>query len=420
MHGFADGFQSRLYVIMADTNRFAALDQGDRDQVDATMQDAGAAGAKRSLSGDLEVSVPKLSKVELSAEVLDALNASLSTAVEKCFGSLSSKLDTKLESFRNEILKVTTDTVDAQVKAILQQTAAEAVKAALETQQQQHQQKQEQLLQRVVTIEGQLTGAVSTASEALAVAKGSQQQGQGSPPPPPRQQQQQQPVRQDRGYDSSYRLQRLKRLRFVGPFKGLPKQGTSLAEQGQVEAYGVLGGVLPQEQNFEIFDIEAFPAGKECPGHWVVVFSVQSAEVAKRLLRARKQLRAKGFTLQVDLTRQEAANRRSVLRDPRYQAAVEKVLASPPSSTNIIHSDLDCFTVVYEGRRTVWSVQHLAQLDRQAAAAAAAAAAQEAPAARQAPAAAAAASAAAGGAHSEQFPPPPPGPPAGQQQQQRA
>jgi hypothetical protein len=37
------------------------------------MQDAGAAGAKRPLSGDLEVSVPKLSKVELSDEVLQAL-----------------------------------------------------------------------------------------------------------------------------------------------------------------------------------------------------------------------------------------------------------------------------------------------------------------------------------------------------------
>jgi hypothetical protein len=55
-----------------------------------------------------------------------------STAVEKCFGSLSSKPDTKLKNtVRNKILKVTTDTVDAQVKA-LQQTAAEAVKAALQ------------------------------------------------------------------------------------------------------------------------------------------------------------------------------------------------------------------------------------------------------------------------------------------------
>jgi hypothetical protein len=308
---------------------------------------------------------------------------------------------------------VATDLLNtAQFKAQLQQAAAEAVQEAVQAERQKQQEDRQQLLERIVSLEGQLTGAVSTASEALAVATGSQQQGQGSAQPPPRQQQQQQqPVRQDKGYDSSYRLQRLKRLRFVGPFKGLPKQGTSLAEQGQVEAYSVLGGVLPQEQNFKIFDIEAFPAGKERPGHWVVVFSVQSAEVAKRLLRARKQLRAKGFTLQVDLTRQEAANRRSVLRDPRYQAAVEKVLASPPSSTNIIHSDLDCFTVVYEGKRTVWSVQHLAQLDRQAAAAAAAAA-KGAPAARQAPAAA-------GGARAEQLPGPAPSPPAGQRQQQQ-
>lgn len=183
------------------------------------------------------------------------------------------------------------------------------------------------------------------------------------------------------------------------------QQGSSMAEVACAKVDSILSSVMQSNMGFEVHDAAIYRAGEKFPGKVNVVFSVNTAEQAQRILSKKQQLKQKGYTLRVDLSKQESANKGAILRNPVYQAAVEQILKSPKGPNNTIYWDLDTCTTVHNGKRTFWSVQHLAQLARQAAAAAAAAASPA-----QGAAAAAPAAAAAGGGPAAPYPGPPPSP----------
>jgi hypothetical protein len=205
--------------------------------------------------------------------------------------------------------------------------------------------------------------------EALVWEQQQQQRGQ------PAQQQQQAGAQQQQQDGDKYSklnvMLRSKRLR-LGPITLSREPGVSSSFAAYRAVTGLLQGVLPKEAfNIEVLDPMVFPMKGPNAGKHVVTFSVASSTQADVILRAKNVFRTRRqITVGVELSQQESANKLRINADPRFQAAIDPIIASrqpdsPVPKFGSIIWDLDRCVVLTKGSRTVWSVEYLEQLDQQ-------------------------------------------------------
>ena len=75
-----------------------------------------------------------------------------------------------------------------------------------------------------------------------------------------------------------------------------------------------------------------------------MAFLILAAEMSQLILSRKQALRQKGYTLRVDLSRQEKANKDSIQSHPAFAATVAQILQEPKGRDNNISWDLDTAT----------------------------------------------------------------------------